>query len=246
MNDCLDLDIHIHSIASGHAFSTLHELVTTAINRSMKVIGISDHGPSMIGAPRESYFTMTRDINTFSKDIIVLFGCEANILDINGKIDLSVETVEQLNYVIAGLHKLTPYNYNDCLSNTKALIACMEKNRIFALVHPINGIFKIEIRPVVEAAKYHNIALEINDRELSHCSSDTYKNYIKLVEQCVKYGVPMIVGSDSHTLKTVGVFSQIEKIKAALDLSSVYTYNEHIQDFLNSIKVFGMRAEKNE
>lgn len=241
MNDFLDLDIHVHSVASGHAFSTLNEIVTTAINRKMKVIGISDHGPSMIGAPRESYFTMTRDINTFSKDIIVLFGCEANILDISGKIDLSVKTIEQLNFVIAGLHKLTPYEYNDCLSNTKALIACMEKNRIFALAHPINGIFKIEIRPVVEAAKYYNIALEINDRELARCSNDTYINYIKFIDQCVKYEVPLIVGSDSHTLQTVGVFSQIVKIKDALDISSVYTYNDHIQDFLNSIKMFGMR-----
>lgn len=42
----LEMDLHIHTIASGHAFSTLNEIVSYSEAKGMKTVGISDHGPS--------------------------------------------------------------------------------------------------------------------------------------------------------------------------------------------------------
>ena len=41
------LDVHTHTIVSGHAFSTLTEMATEARRRGLKVFGITEHAPSL-------------------------------------------------------------------------------------------------------------------------------------------------------------------------------------------------------
>ena len=43
-------DLHIHSIASGHAFNTIDECARYSHDNHYALIGISDHGPNMEGA----------------------------------------------------------------------------------------------------------------------------------------------------------------------------------------------------
>lgn len=233
----LKIDLHNHTVLSGHAFSTLNEIIEKALRNDMIIVGISDHGPSMIGAPNESYFTMTNDIMNETNKVMVLFGCEANIMDINGSIDISADTIQRLNYVIAGLHKLTPYEFTDKKNNTKALIASMEKNSIFAISHPINESFPIDIIPVIRAAKDLDIAMEINDRVLKSKSTEIIKKYIDFIECCGENDVKMILSSDSHTLSTACNFSSINKIERFLN--GIYLYNDYPEiliEKMNNVK----------
>jgi hypothetical protein len=39
------LDVHTHTIVSGHAFSTVNEMVAEAKSKGLKVYGITEHGP---------------------------------------------------------------------------------------------------------------------------------------------------------------------------------------------------------
>ena len=41
------VDLHMHTIASTHAYSTLHDYVTQAKQTGMKLFAITDHGPDM-------------------------------------------------------------------------------------------------------------------------------------------------------------------------------------------------------
>ena len=36
------VDLHTHSIASGHAYNTIYEMVQSAVNKKVKLLGISD------------------------------------------------------------------------------------------------------------------------------------------------------------------------------------------------------------
>ena len=45
MNDFIDL--HMHTIASGHAYNTLYEMVAAAVKNGVRLVGISDHGPAV-------------------------------------------------------------------------------------------------------------------------------------------------------------------------------------------------------
>ena len=44
-------DLHVHSIASGHAYSTITENARAGKARGLAAIAITDHGPALPGAP---------------------------------------------------------------------------------------------------------------------------------------------------------------------------------------------------
>ncbi|NYS35137.1 PHP domain-containing protein, partial [Streptococcus danieliae] len=50
------VDLHAHTIASTHAFSTVNEYFAEAAARGMKLFAITDHGPEMQDAPHEWHF----------------------------------------------------------------------------------------------------------------------------------------------------------------------------------------------
>ena len=64
------LDVHTHTIASGHAYSTLREMIEAAKRRGLSLIGISEHGPRMEGSCPEIYFC---NFNQFSINIFITF-----------------------------------------------------------------------------------------------------------------------------------------------------------------------------
>jgi len=53
----LEADLHVHTIASGHGYSTIKENVEAAAEKGMKMVGITDHGLNMPGAPHWYHFT---------------------------------------------------------------------------------------------------------------------------------------------------------------------------------------------
>ena len=44
-------DMHCHTVASGHAYSTVQEIAREASNKGLEMVAITDHGPSMPGGP---------------------------------------------------------------------------------------------------------------------------------------------------------------------------------------------------
>lgn len=50
------LDAHTHTIASGHAYSSLQEMVKSAADKGLQVLGITEHGPSVPGTCPLVYF----------------------------------------------------------------------------------------------------------------------------------------------------------------------------------------------
>ena len=50
------LDVHVHTYASGHAFSTMNEVINTAKSKNLQLIGIADHAPNMPGSAHKFHF----------------------------------------------------------------------------------------------------------------------------------------------------------------------------------------------
>lgn len=42
------LDVHTHTIASGHAYSTLQEMIDSAKTKGLKLLGITEHTNKML------------------------------------------------------------------------------------------------------------------------------------------------------------------------------------------------------
>ena len=53
----IEADLHTHSVASGHAYSTISELALAAAERGLKMIAITDHGPAIPGGPHLYHFS---------------------------------------------------------------------------------------------------------------------------------------------------------------------------------------------
>lgn len=230
MNVKLDCDLHIHSVASGHAFNTIDEIINYSSENGYKIIGISDHGPDMEGAPHAGYFECLYRLPKEKNGMKILYGCEANIINELGEIDLPDSTIAGLDYVMAGLHKRTSYMCNDCSINTKSILAAIESHKIDIITHPISINYMIDPVAVVEAAANNNVILEMNKSVL--ISAINLKNdYViaqikSLYEYAVSIDAKLILGSDAHYITEIGI-SQYEA-----DLIQ-NTYSISINNMLN-------------
>ena len=50
------LDTHTHTLASGHAYNTIQEMIKTAKTKNLELLGITDHAPAMPGSSLGLYF----------------------------------------------------------------------------------------------------------------------------------------------------------------------------------------------
>ena len=82
------LDLHTHTIASGHAYSTLQEMAKAASDKGLQILGITEHAPSLPGACNPIYFRNLHIIPREMYGVRLLLGAELNILDTTGRLDL--------------------------------------------------------------------------------------------------------------------------------------------------------------
>ena len=54
------VDLHMHTVASTHAYSTLHDYIAEAKRKGIKLFAITDHGPDMADAPHYWHFVNMR------------------------------------------------------------------------------------------------------------------------------------------------------------------------------------------
>ena len=56
------LDSHTHTIVSGHAYSTLHEMAREAAEKGLELLGVTEHSLTMPGTCHEYHFQNMRMI----------------------------------------------------------------------------------------------------------------------------------------------------------------------------------------
>ena len=217
-------DLHIHSIASGHAFNTIDECSSYAFLNQYSVIGLSDHGPSMEGAPHLGYFEMLYRLPKDNNGIRMLYGCEANILDEEGTLDISNDILKTLDYTMAGLHKRTPYMGTSKEKNTKAIINAIKQGMVDIITHPVSWNFPIDIYSIIDVASEYNVLLEANKTILLEAlyrkKENTIVDYKKILMEAESAGVHIIWGSDAHHVSEMLLSDQEFQY-----LSSVYEFD---------------------
>ena len=102
MNDYVDL--HTHTIASGHAYSTIEAMIKAAEQKGIRLFGITEHAPKMPGTCSELYFNNLRVLERKHGEMYTLFGAELNIMDMEGHVDLPERTLKQMDLCVASMH----------------------------------------------------------------------------------------------------------------------------------------------
>ncbi len=199
-------DLHTHSIASGHAYSTIDEMARTAALRKLEMIAITDHGPAMPGAPHAYYFGNLHVLPEVIYGVEVLKGIEANIVDFEGNIDLPLDYLKKMDIVLAGLHAVC-YPGGSTDQNTRAVIKAMENPQVDIIVHPGNPVYPIDQRKVIQAAIENDTVLEINNSSLTVSRAGSCENCLNIARAAKEMGATIVIGSDAHTSFDVGNLS---------------------------------------
>ena len=115
------LDTHTHTIASGHAYNTIDEMAVYAAGHGVTHLAITDHAPKMPGSAGVLYFSNMGIIPRKKYGVNIYMGCEVNIMDYDGRLDLSEYGLEAPSNTITlttgdGTTTLLIGNKNDMLS----------------------------------------------------------------------------------------------------------------------------------
>lgn len=212
------IDLHTHTLASGHAYNTIDEMAAEAKRRGMTYLGITEHAPKMPGTCHEFYFQNLHVVERERDDLRLLLGAEVNIYDYEGSIDLSTYALERLDVVIASLHMpcIKPGNMAE---NTSAYIGALNNPYVDIIGHPDDGRFAVDYEALVNETGRLGKLIEINNNSLRPTGprKGAYGNDLTILRLCKKKGVSVILGSDAHTRTDIGNFSAIYPVLLEAD-----------------------------
>ncbi|MDA8226991.1 MAG: phosphatase [Desulfitobacterium hafniense] len=200
-------DLHVHSIASEHAYSTIEEILTAAADKGLEIVGIADHGPTMPGGPHLYHFGNLRVLPEEWKGVRLLKGVEANIIDHEGNLDMPEIYLQKLDYALAGIHPFC-YPGGTREENTRAMIRAMEHPLVDVIVHPGNPEYPIDPEEVLEAAMRLEKVIEINNSSLCGSRKGSETNCALIAQLVAQMGAQIIIGSDAHFSSDVGRFEE--------------------------------------
>lgn len=228
------VDLHMHTVASTHAYSTLRDYVQQAQTCGVKLLGITDHGPDMADAPHHWHFINMRVWPRVVDGIGILRGIEANIKNLAGDIDCTGPMMEAMDIVVAGFHEPV-FAPRDKATNTEAMIAAMASGNVHIISHPGNPKYPVDIPAIAEAAAKYEVALELNNSSFTHSRKGSEPNCRAIAAAVRDAGGWIACGSDSHTAFTLGNFEHCLRIMKEVDFPEERVLNvtpRRLLDFL--------------
>ncbi|MDE0158640.1 MAG: DNA polymerase/3'-5' exonuclease PolX [Candidatus Dadabacteria bacterium] len=195
-------DLHAHSTWSDGA-STIRQMADKAASLGYEYIAITDHSPSSRIARGLSIKKLwqkkeeVEKINAEGAGIRLLMGSEVDILP-DGSLDYPDEVLRELDFVVASVHGSFSMEEDEM---TKRICGALENPNVDALGHPTGRLigqrdpYKVDIDAVIETARDHDKALEINSSYKRLDLKDTH------ARKAVEAGVKIMVSTDAHRIQ---------------------------------------------
>jgi putative hydrolase len=239
------LDVHTHTLASGHAYNTMSEMACAAGKKGLQLLGITEHAVQMPGTCCSFYFENLKmvDRNKYKESfgVELLLGTELNILDYQGTIDMEERTLKKMDVTIASIHPPC-YHSGTREENTQAYLETIKNPYVNIIGHPDDGRFKPDYLALVQAAKEYGVLLELNNNSLDpRCfRQNGRENMLEMLGYCKEYQAPVIIGSDAHADDLVGNHKYVEELLKEIDFPEELVVNrsvEELKKYVNKYKV---------
>lgn len=207
------LDLHTHTVASGHANHTIYEMAHAATKKGLSLLGITDHGPHIKGACKADYFRNLKMTPRTAAGQKLLLGAELNVIDFDGSMDLSEEIIREMDLCVASFHE-GHMPHGTVKDQTWAMIKVMSHPCVNIIGHPDDGRFPLLYEEVVRAAKEYHVLIELNNGSLTPGGFrvNTWENSKRILDLCAKHEVEIILDSDAHDKADVGNHGQCWKL----------------------------------
>lgn len=232
------LDVHTHTVASGHAYSSLQEMAQAAASQGLQILGVTEHGPSIEGTCPLLYFKNMHCIPRQMYGVRLLMGCEMNILDTEGHLDIPENYMQHLDIRIAGIHIMC-WKGGTKAQNTEGMEAVIRNPYVHIISHPGDGTADLDFEPLVLASKDAHTLLEINNHSLSPKRSklSARSNNLEILRLCKKHDVPLILGSDAHISFQIADYSRVMPLVEEVGFPPELIMNYWPEQFLEYIQI---------
>lgn len=228
-------DTHTHSLATDHAYSTIHENSVYASEIGLKILCMTEHTPLMPGGPTELHFITLKKIPRRLNGVFMVRGAEVNIMNIDGEVDLPNNILENLEWVIGSLH--TPvYKPADKDTHTQTWLNIAKNPHIDVIGHCGDGRYDFDHDVVIKAFAEYGKIVEIN----SHSFDDgvrqgSNQNCPEIAKKCAEYGVPIVISSDAHFYTEIADFGKAIDMLKEIDFPEELVLNADYDRFMKTL-----------
>jgi len=234
----VEIDTHTHTLASGHAYGSIREMVKAAKEKGLKGLAITEHAPEMPGSCHLFYFVNLRVLPREMYGVKLFFGSELNIMDAEGHVDLPTSTIKGLDITIASMHMPCYKGEKTIEEVTEAYIKVCEREDIDIIGHPDDGRFPVDYEELVKAAKRTGTLLEINNSSLKPDGyrANSRENALKMLKYCKQYEAMVVLGSDAHFDTAIAEYPFVDEVLKEADFPERLIANTSLEKLQSLLK----------
>ena len=222
-------DVHTHTLASRHAYSTILENVAAARDAGLELLGCTDHFSDML-YPEQDIRNFQNFINSVvwprvHDGVVLLRGAEADIVSLDGRLfgqdvecplsivgraykqekSLFERVTDGLDYLIASVHAPMFAEGATIARTTEMYVRALENPKVLILGHTGRSGVPFDIDEVLTVAREKRKLIELNEHSLSGGSGERHLEACRAIaERCAELGVGVSVSTDSHIAPAIG------------------------------------------
>ena len=229
-----EVDPHVHTVVSGHSWSTLSDYVAQAKHIGMKGFCVTEHGPATPNGPPE-FIPQTQMMLPHNYDGISIFrGLEADIIDFEGKLDVRNSYLEMLEFCIASIHSFG-LKGGTANQNIDAYMAALSNPHVDMIGHPDVPQVPCSLEALVLETKKYNKLIEINTASLSPHRKNCRDNLLEIARLSMHHEVRICVSSDAHCHTLLGSFGPTLELLDEICFPSELIVNYSLERFQSYI-----------
>ena len=234
-------DLHCHTLASAHAYSTVTELAGAAAERGLQAVACTDHGVGIEDAPHLWHFMNLKILPPRIGGVRVLHGVEANVMDMTGRLDMPENVLESLDVVVASMHcGLTPEGTKEAC--TQAWLAVAANPLVDIIGHSGTPCYAYDYEAVIPEFGRCGKVVEINENTFAVRQS-SLANCRRIAALCKRHGVRVAVDSDAHYHGAVGRVDSCLRLLEELDFPPELIVNGSAANFAAFCREKGIDRE---
>ena len=228
-------DLHTHTNYSAHAVNTVTEMIKYAKELGLKAIALTDHGPSMPDSGHIWHFGNGTEIPPVVDGVLVLYGGEIDVMDVDGTMDLPESYLKDLDWVIASLHKrFVPKLTKEQATQLWLNIAKNPYVDMIGHCEQLDHEFDLDV--VIPAFAANNKVVEFNGNS-SVARPGGEENMKNLALACKKYGCKVAVNSDAHSIWHIAKINSVYEMLQEIDFPQDLIINSSYENLVAELKV---------
>lgn len=245
----IETDPHTHTIASGHAFSTIEENVRYAAEVGITAIGMTDHYGEMFtpahpsGIPFFTAFQNMPSLPSVIHGVRILAGVEIDIVDIEGHLygwNIELPHRKGHNYcdftlatrelTIASVHYMDKTNIT-MAQGTRMYCNVLRTPGVHVIGHPGRAGVPFDVKEVMQTAKETGKFIEINAHSFDF-GQEVRDRCREIALAAMHYEVPVVVSSDAHSAYFIGHFDGATSMLASIGFPQELIANRTLDTLL--------------